>query len=226
MNILLVTHHLSNHAELAEITSDSKDRYACRHGYDLLVHEGNYCEWGFDFQRIKMIYDLLFQDRKTLEPDNKLIYMKQPDMVWWLGCDTMIMNHGKPVTDFLVPDDKSLYIHKDVNGINNDSFLIRRTDWSKRWLEFVMSKEPEYRGDCWESQRVFQHFVEKDEWKDGLQIMSHPGINSYFYDQYNWPDTTPGHFQKGDLVLHLPGMNLQQRLEIFRSQRVKDLIID
>ena len=227
MNLLIVTHYLENYSQLGELTTKNKGNYADRHGYDLFAQIGNYCDWGFDFQRIKIIYDLLFKDRAEMRENGRpLGYMKIPDVIWWLGCDTMVMNMTKPVTDFLMPENKSLYIHKDVNGINNDSFLIRRTEWSKKWLEFVMSKEPEYKGDCWESQRVFQHYVEKPEWNNQVEILSHPGVNSYFYDEYNWPETTPGHIRKGDLLLHLPGMRLDQRMNIFTSQRVKDLMIE
>lgn len=214
MNLLILTHYLLNHQELGAMTSANKKRYADRHGYNFFEQIGNYCEWGFDFQRIQLIYDKLFKSESP------------PDIIWWLGCDTMIMNQTKKVTDFLLPEDKSLYINKDVNGINNDSFLIRRTEWTKKWLEFVMSKQPEYKNDCWESQRVFQHFVETDEWKDGLKILDHPAINSYFYDRYSRSEETPGHFNYGDLLLHLPGMTLQERLDTFRSERVLKLFIE
>lgn len=211
MKLAIVTHYLPNHQSLADITSPNKKEYCERHGYDFIEVKNNYNDKTFDFQRVWIIYDLLFG--------------KNYDAVWWLGCDTMIMNQTTEVTDFMFPADKSLYIHKDINGINNDSAIYRRTDWSKAWLEFSMSKYDEYKGDCWESQRVMHHFVEKDEWKDGLQILPHSGINSYDYNLYNWPETTPGHFNKGDFVLHLPGCSLAQRLDYFKSSKTLDNII-
>lgn len=213
MKLTIVTHHLPNHQELADITSASKRRYAERHGYRFHEQIGEYSELGFDFQRIQIIRDLFFNSENP------------PDTIWWLGCDTMVMNHVKPVHEFLA-DGKSLHIHKDVNGLNNDSFLIRRTDWTRRFLDFTLEKAPEYAGDCWQSQRIWQHYVETDAWKDGLHILPHPGINSYFYDHYRWPTTTPGHFNRGDLLLHLPGMRLDERLAIFRSARVQNDIVE
>ncbi len=214
VKLTIVTHHLDNHAELATITSASKRDYAIEWGYGFREQVGNYNELGFDFQRIAIIKDMF--DAKDA-----------PDVIWWLGCDTMIMNHTKPVTDVMgvLPWEKSFWIAKDVNGINNDSFLIRNSEWSRRWLEFILSMERQYGGDCWQSQRVMQHYAETPQWSEGVQLVPPNCFNSYFYDQYDWTYLTPGSFRTGDLVLHLPGMNLQQRLDIFRSPRVQDAII-
>lgn len=213
MKIAVITQYLPNHQSLADLTSANKKEYCDRHGYDFIEVKDNYNDRTFDFQRVWIIYDRLFY----IDP--------QYDVVWWLGCDTMIMNHTIPLTKFMEPADKSIYIHKDINGINNDSVIYRRDEWSKSWLEFSMSKYDEYKGDCWESQRVMHHFMEKEEWVGGVKILDHPGVNSYDYTLYNWPTTTPGHFNKGDFVLHLPGCSLAQRLDYFKSSKTLDNII-
>lgn len=211
-NLTIVTHYLPNHAELGQLTSVSKREYAERWRYGFHEQIGNYNELGFDFQRIAIIRDLFLRENA-------------PQVIWWLGCDTMIMNHTKPVTDVMgvLPWEKSFWIAKDVNGINNDSFLIRNTLWSRAWLDFILTKEPEYRGDCWESQRIMQHYA--DEQMDHIQFVPPNCFNSYLYESYDWTSMTPGNFRTGDLVLHLPGMNLEQRLTIFRSDRVQSAII-
>ena len=49
--------------------------------------------------------------------------------------------------------------------------------------------------------------------------------NSYLYTLYARPDTTEGHVKKGDLLLHIPGSSLEDRINIFNSQQIKDLTI-
>lgn len=216
MNILIVTHYKPNYFELSKLTDASKRKYASKHGYDFHPVIGDYYGWGFDFQRIKIVYDMLFTQ----------ILGKKYDYVWWTGCDTMVINYTKKLESIIEKYGGDFIISKDINGLNNDSVLYKNTEWTKKWLEFIMSKEPDYRHDCWESQRVMQHFAETDDWKSGVSIIPPNEFNSYFYSEYKWPDTTPGDVRKGDLLLHLPGMDLKQRLDIFNSERVKNLIVE
>ncbi len=214
VKLTIVTHYLPNHAELGQLTSASKREYANRWGYGFHEQIGDFNALGFDFQRIAIIKDL-FE------------HSDAPDVIWWLGCDTMVMNHTKPVTDIMgvLPWQKSFWIARDVNGLNNDSFLIRRSEWSMRWLSFILSLEEQYRGDVWQSQRIMQHYGETPQWSDGIQIVPPNCFNSYRYQEYDWTPMTAGNFRTGDLILHLPGMNLSQRLAIFRSPSVQDSII-
>lgn len=213
MNLTIVTQHLPNHASLAAITSASKREYAARHGYGFHEQVGNYSQMSFDYQRIEIIYDILFN---TPNP---------PDAVWWMGCDTLFTNHTVRVETLLKPEGKSLYWHLDVNGGNNDSVVLRNTDWTRRWLEMTLHEEPHYRSHCWQSQKCWQEHMTRADWRFGIGILHHPAINSYRYEAYHWPDSTPGNWSKGDVVLHLPGMSLEDRIAIFTSPEIQNAIM-
>lgn len=221
MNLLILSQALENYRELIDITWANQREYAVRHGYDFHGYMGNYCALGYDYQRIQMLYDVLFKDSLG----------KHFDAVWWLGTDCLVMEHTKRVESFLKPEGKSLYFHLDVNSVNNDSFVIYNTEWSKRWLEMTLAMEPHYRGHCWLSQKCWSEFLTRNEpdgtpWRNQIGILHHPGINSYLYDRlYNWPDSTPGQFFPGSFLLHLPGCSLQQRLDTFRSAEVQGWIV-
>lgn len=214
MNLTIVTHYLRNYQELANITSSSKARYAKRYGYQLHEQIENYGGMPFDPQRIQIIYDLFFKSWKS------------PDIIWWTGCDTLITNHFIPVVNFIADPSKSLFIHKDRNGFNNDSFIIRKTEWTKRFLEFTLKKTEELNSPDWHSQKIWQEYVETDEWKDGLSILTHPGINSYLYAIYGEPNTMPGDFRKGHLLLHLPALSMEKRISIFNSVIQQGIVIE
>ena len=214
MNLTIVTHYLRNYQELANITSASKYRYAKRYGYEFHEQIENYGDLRFGVQRAQIIYDLFFRSWKS------------PDIIWWTGCDTLITNHFVPVINFITDPSKSLFIHKDRYGLNDDSFIIRKTEWTKRFLEFTLEKARELDDPDWCSQKIWQEYVEKDEWKDGLAILDHPGINSYLYAIYGEPNSKPGDFRRGHLLLHLPALDMNNRISIFNSVISQGLVLE
>lgn len=214
MKIGLLTFHLANYQAIVDLTQPGKEEYAARHGYVSFVQKEVYDPaYDLSFQRVKLIRDYLL-----LHPEI--------DWLWVHGVDTIITNHNVRLEEFIEKHlDKHFLITKDINGINDDSFLIRNNAWAQRWLGFILSKSEEYKNDCWSSQRVIQHNEYHDEFKDGIQILSHPSINSYLYRLYQWGPETPGDWRPGHFLLHLPGLNLQERLNILQSSEIQTAII-
>ncbi len=224
MNVLILTQHLENYDSLEAVTGANKRAYAERHGYSYFAQRGHYWDFGverqgserFDYQRIKLIYDVLYGN----------VLSRDYDVVWWTGCDTIILDQTRKVEAIIEENpNKGYFIAKDCGGFNNDSTIWVKSEWTKRWLEFLLSVEPQYRSHPWESQwAVIQH-AETPEWAEGVCIVPQVLLNAYFYDIHKWPETTPGHAQKGSWLLHIPGSPLDLRLQVFQSQRVADLMI-
>ncbi len=219
MKTLLLTHYLSNYAEVGLITDKAREDYcanwrALGRDYTHRAVVGDYCALPFGFQRMKLIRDILD------EPN-------APDLVFWQGCDTIITNPNVAVEDITEgrhTRDYHFYVTYDVHGINADSFLIRNTPWARQWLDFILSKEPEYRNDCWSEQRVIQHHWQDERWLYRILTLPQSVANSYLYvPLYQpWPQDTPGQFKRGDYLLHLPGCDKTKRLDIFRSDWLRD----
>ncbi len=213
-NISILSFYTPDYQDLANITLLNKDDYCVKNEYEHIKattpfgNPDNY----YAFQRIAYLRDLLFN--KT----------NNTDYVWVLNIHTMIMNFNTRVEQFL-DEQHDFYISKDVNNINAGSFIIKKTDWSKKWLDFILSKESSHKNHCWFEQKIMIDNWQNQEFKDKIKILEHPSINSYFYDLYNHTPSTPGNFNKGDFVLHLPGLNKQQRIDIFTSDRVMKNII-
>jgi hypothetical protein len=214
MSISLLSFYTPEYQPLANVTLPNKQEYCDKLEYLHLVkttpygNKDNY----YAFQRIQYLRDLLFASENDLEA------------VLVLNIHTMVMNFNTKIESFL-DNEHDFYICKDVNGINAGTFLIKKSDWSKKWLDFILSKESVHKNHCWFEQKLIQDNWELPEFKDKVKILPHPSINSYFYNIYNWPETTPGHFNKGDFILHLPGLGMEQRINIFKSDAVKDKII-
>ena len=110
-------------------------------------------------------------------------------------------------------------------SLNNGSTLYRRSEWTKSWIDFILSKEPEYRHDCWYEQRIMQHFWEQPQWKEKICVLPQNSINSYSYSLYPpWNGGTPGDWRSGDLVLSFPGTNMNQRVGLV-TEAIKNKVI-
>jgi hypothetical protein len=115
-----------------------------------------------------------------------------------------------------------------VNGINAGNFIIKNTEWSKSFLDFILSKVGSFEND----QCVIEAIHNDPEWKDKIKILNHPSVNSYPYDLYSpsWgvigdriierPTHEEGDWQPGDFIIHLPGKTLLDRLEILKGVEV------
>ena len=209
MKLAIVTQHIPNYQSLADLTVPNHEEYCKRHGYQHIVKIGSYGDAAryYGFQKAEFILDLFFNPAKAgiAESDS-------PDIIWSLNLPSVITNMTKPVMEGL-KEDADFWISKDCHDINAGSYLVRKSEWSKRWLEFIVSEEPEYRADCWAEQRVVIHNHDKPEWKTRISIEHQRLLNSYNYLLYSpWNSCTVGDWRPGDLVLSFPGMNLEQRI--------------
>jgi hypothetical protein len=224
MNCLILTQYLQNYIPLAEITNPNKQEYCARHGYDFHAQVGHYWDFGvprggewerFDYQRIKLMYDILFNESLG----------KRYDVVWWNGVDTMILNFTQKIEDYLAAHPQDYLIGYTLNHTNNDSVFVRNTEGAKQWLEFLLKMEPTYRWDCWESQRAVINHQKEEPWDKIVGVVPAADINCFFMKLHDWPETTPGQVQKGSWLLHLPGQSFETRRRVFTSQEVKDLMV-
>ncbi len=209
MKIQIITQCLENYSELSDITNQNKQEYCRKHGYNFLPFIGNYTNGPFGFQRLHLIKDNL----------------SKYDYIFWQGCDTLIMNFQKRIEGLVDGLDFDFFITKDVHGLNSDSFIIKNSEWSFRFLEFLIGKTDEYANDCWAEQRAMMHNENHPDFKPRILFLPQNSFNSYFYEYYNRGTDTPGQYHRGDFLLHLPGMNIKQRIEIFKSERVQSNII-
>lgn len=209
MNLTLLTHYIptpsENYQLVADLTIPGREYYCAKFGYRHLIHNGSYHDarlyWAV--QRLHLIYDYLFAG------------VNDVDLVWALNPQSLITSHKVPVTQFL-DSEHDFFIHEDINGLNAASFIIRKTEWSKRWLEMIIN-EATKSNDCWHEQRAMINHYKDAEWAGKIKVLAHPAINSYQYARYGRGPETPGNWQKGQLVLSLPGITFTERLSFITS---------
>ncbi len=145
------------------------------------------------------------------------------DIVMAIECDILITNLNYKIEDWL-DEENSMYITTDVNNANTAVIITKSTDLGKGLLDMVNKYENIF-GD---EQMVFENKRIK-----GVKYCEQPCFNSVPYESYYRPSygkigykegeiiTPPteqqGQWQKGHFLMHLPGMELQKRIEIFNN---------
>lgn len=213
LKIGLLTAYYENYKSLANLVVPNLQGYCMKQGYGLynyiLPEEGAH----YSFKRMEML--------------RKLFDYHKIDVILCTDIDILITNYNIKIESFL--DDKhDFFITKDVNGINAGNFIIRNTEWSRSFLDFILSKKDSFSND----QNVLESIKDDIFWKPKIKILPHPSINSYHYHEYgeNWgvigdrkierPTEEEGDWQAGNFLLHLPGIPLEKRIEILKGVEV------
>lgn len=188
---------------LADVVLPSARKYCDNHWYDL--------------QNFNFATEMPVGRHKMIGLEAVL---KLYDYTWVLDLDTLITNPAIKFTDF-TDNEHDIFITNDVHGINAGSFVIRDTESSRAFIETVISEF----GDAPEEQTVMKRHLDMVK----VKYLPHPSINSYKYELYaaEWDDKVgagiemptheQGQWQPGDLLLHLPGLDMGTRIETFKQ---------
>ena len=214
MQTCIATMWDDGYQELADSVLPNLRYYAKTHNYYLSENKITLDNGKFSFKKIDIIQGLL--DR---------FYC-----ILWLDIDTMIMNHHTTIESFL-DDNHDFYVCRDINLLNTGTFIIKNTAWSRDFIEFLL----EYRKLHHDEQNLIDNFQSGFDKYNKIKVLPHPSINSYVYSEYGdnfgkingeqktKPTHEEGNWEKGDFLLHLPGIPPKRRIEIINQ--LKEQII-
>jgi hypothetical protein len=229
MKYALITHHDPGYQKLADVTwHENKTAYAARHGYAMHARTDNFHTLlpnGLmtGFEKIQLA-------RQTLEEHPEY------EWIWWTGTDTMITNFSTRIED-RVNNAYHFIVCVDVNGINDDSFLVRNSPEGKAFLDDVLAGQEEGLKFWDGEQRVIANLLGfpgtgeagwpygdqvqvNDKYKNIVKVMPQRYMNSFnylLYPQYNPPRDKldfDGNWQLGDWLIHWPACDVNYRLEL------------
>lgn len=208
MNITILTLYFDNYQPLADIVLPNLREYCRKHDYHFYHYqEKNRDGVSYGFSKLELLLLVLYENKH--------------DYIFVTDLDIFITNPEIKIESF-IDDQHDFFITEDVNGINAGSFIIRNTEWSKRWIEFILSQREGFANE----QLVMQKFMWLKKWRTKIKVLDHPSINSYPYPEYlsewkqfagdaEYPTHEEGNWQEGDFILHLPALSLERRIEIF-----------
>ena len=141
------------------------------------------------------------------------------EWIWWTGCDAMIMNHTIKIEDKIDPE-WELLLATDCNEINNDSFLLKNSEWGRNYMQYLIDVIPKYTNHYfYEQQAMIESYPMH---KDKIKIVPQRYLNAYKNDLYPHQSKydllgNDGTWQEGDWLMHWPGTHLHIRLELAKE---------
>lgn len=206
MNIGICVHFTNQWLPLIEITLPILHKYCDKQDYDLSVIESP------QYSR----YD---GTHKILQASESLIFK---DVLMVMDADTLVMNHTIKIED-LIDDEYDVFITRDYNGINAGVFIIKNSEWSFDFLKYLLNEIGKPDIHC--EQDAINQYI-KQHGSDNIKFLAQRTINSYLYELYpEIKEHEKGELNKESLVLHVPGLPLDKKIEVLKSQ-IKNIIYE
>lgn len=210
MKYAVVSLHNASHAKLGNMTWPNKEEYCKRHDYAGICQTDGFGD-NIYYAKLDLMISVLHQI-PTIE------------WAWWLDADAIITNMTKKIED-VIDNDYHIIMATDFNALNCGSFLVRNTPEGRGWLMDIaaLRNKFEYRlPRClWpEQQPMIDRFI---KYRDIFKVVPQRTLNSTL-SHHNDLLNTPARWEKGDWVLHTPGMQMDERYPLFTNVLQKDIV--
>ena len=132
-------------------------------------------------------------------------------LVCWLDADAAVTNPSKRE-----PRASSLALTCDVHGPNAGIMFIANTLLTRQFFFALSGYGRQLAANMINpEQSAIRWLTLHPPYDQLLDIRAQRTMNSYWPGAYEYPGAEEAHWQKGDLILHLPALANERRLEIF-----------
>ena len=199
--------------EVFDLTLPSKQRYANKHGYDLLSMRS----FGTDKDNKFKKNDIGF-----LRADIAFKMIQYYDIVMWIDADSVITNDKYSISDFYLDEDHCFYASWDWNGKNSFStgnFIVTNTKNTQTFISFynqVCMKFPH-------EQDTLNALYINSPFRNIIKILDHKFLGAVphidMYGKELWKDRMPIPYPwNSDCFLsHLTGISNKDRIRILND---------
>lgn len=200
----VITLFHSNYQSLADLVMPNWNKYCNYNNYNLICHVGEYGPGQIGFQKIRFLYDQMFVENKT-------------DLALMLDLDILFTNFNIKIENYI--DNKhSYFVTTDIHFINNGSFILCKTPAAQEILQYILS----FSNSMPNEQDVLKNNINSENLlKNNIKILENPSINSLDYSIYpefvEYAKTEKGQWQPNHLLVHFPGKNLNDRINIINN---------
>lgn len=204
--------------EVFDLTLPSKQRYAKKHGYDLLAIR----DFGVDTR-----YGFKPSDIGFLRALRTFQMLISYDIIMWIDADSLITNPDMKITDFETNPDITFYASYDWHGRNSFSagnFIVQNTKYSNEFLD-AFFKIAKYFP---EEQMTLNAMYANDAFKPTMKILEHkylgaaPSVEMY---AEQWVGRRPivAPWSDGAFLVHITGIPNYARINILKQHFSKYL---
>ncbi len=190
MRISIVTLATSEIRAYADMTIANNKEYAEQHGYGFAEYD---CS--------------LDETRPPSWSKITALGLNVPDNDWllWIDADAAIMNHDIKIED-LIDNHYDFIFAADINGINAGVFLMKCSAFANMMLDKIYDLEQYINHVWWDNAAIHDLYRNDARFRDSVLVIRKDKLNSYLSD-----------YEKGDFILHLPGMITETRYNIFKD---------
>jgi hypothetical protein len=201
-NIHVITAFTSNIQDMSDLSFDSLYKYCNKHNLQCNRYLLENIEREATWYKIPLILSK---------------FDEGVDYVVWVDCDTTIINYDYDITKFL--GDESVYIAKDINGINFGVMVWKRSDFTRDVLQKIWSME-EFFTHHWLEQAAFVKLVEDDYngLSSQIKYLNQSEFNAYDYSLYSrtYPE---GQVNDQSWLIHFAGVSHHRRIELIKQYK-------
>lgn len=216
--------------DLASLTDGLKQEYCKRNGYEFFaIRDEDFKVWTTPYSS--------FMDWNKAFYLNKLL-AERPDIEWLLlsEADATITNMTIKMED-KIDNDYHIIIPVDRLTLNGGNVLIRNSEQGRAYIQHMVDVVEEYREDQspegklkdkWGLQQFMIDTI--DQYRDIVKIVPQKYMNCYEPEIYDYCDASKdifGHdasWEKGDWIIHWPGIKNNIRIDRVKRLESEDLI--
>jgi hypothetical protein len=222
------THSIS---DLADQTDGLKREYCERNGYEFFaIKDEDFVVWTKPYSS--------FMDWNKAFYVNRLLN-ERPDIEWVLisEADATITNMTVRMED-KIDNDYHVVIPVDRLQLNGGNWLLRNSPEGRAYIQMMVDVVEQYREDQspegklidkWGLQQVMIDTI--DQYADIVKIVPQRYMNSYEPEIYDYCDAskdilgTSAAWEKGDWIIHWPGIKHNIRLDRVKRLAEQDLVV-
>lgn len=204
--------------DIGKVTEPITRDYCARHGYNFETKK----YWFKQFSlRCGTHHFLAFERWRWFAE-----VLETCDMLFAIGSDVLITNHTMKLED--VAHNRKIFLcAKDSQGFSSDTLLVRRTDRTLALLRNVAALQNKFSNTPDNQLDLAAFEYAAPNYADVIEYMTQRELNAYAYKHYAHlggryaqaldADGNDGQWQRGDFVLHVPGLPKQQKIQILKE---------
>lgn len=204
--------------EVFDLTLPSKQRYAKKHGYDLLSLRS----FGSDKRNI-------FKDNHIgfLRALRTFEMLEHYDIVMWIDADSIITNDNFSINDFQIDENHSFYASWDWNNIgysfSTGNFIIHKTkNTNNLFNSFLRTGKQIVDNNTWGEEQTTLNFLYNSTHKNDIKILEHKYLHTIpnkkmFRGIWDGRAETKFPWSEESFLVHLTGVPNKNRIEVAQT---------
>ncbi len=185
--------HGDEYTEVVKEGIKNKEEYCKKHGYDFVCGT----------EHLDPTRSIAWSKIKLVE---KCLQNKSYKWVFWTDADSLIMNHGIKLEDLIIDGRDFILstVHMKQSKkhiLNTGEFLIRNSNWSKKFLKTIYNRDSPLDHPWWEQKAIIDEYTENKDVQKHFYVYPPRILNSTVLN-INYEKNPLNVYKEGDFIIH------------------------